>query len=107
MYCALLVFCTVRSLSKIEFHALLFGKRVQRYGLFPNWQNLSATFFQEFAKKEDLGQNNRTNWGKWDNKRADFTPKSTLFHFTFHILHFTACIACNSWFPRQSVLPSG
>ena len=34
--CALLVFCYVRSLSKIEFLALLFGKRVQRYDLFLN-----------------------------------------------------------------------
>ena len=47
---------TVRSLSKIEFRALLFGKRVQRYDLFTNWQNVSATFFQEFAKKTAFGQ---------------------------------------------------
>ena len=43
---------------------------MQRYGLFPNWQNLSATFFQEIAKKTAFGQNNRTNGGKWDNKKG-------------------------------------
>ena len=71
MYCALLVFCYVRSLSKIEFLELRRSgqkktaeasapvasrKRVQRYGKFLNWQNLSPTFFQEIAKKTAFGQ---------------------------------------------------
>ena len=58
---ALLVFCTVRSLSKIEFHALLFGKRVQRYGLFLNWQNNSPTFFRKIEKKDKMGQKEGNN----------------------------------------------
>ena len=100
MYTLLVLYFCSQSVKDLIF-APSFGKRVQRYDLFPNWQNLSATFFQEIAKKTAFGQNNRTNWGKWDNKRAYFTPKSTLLHVTSCISHFTS----HSMHRMQLVVP--
>ena len=34
----------------------VFGKRVQRYGLFLNWQNNSTIFFKKNEKKDKMGQ---------------------------------------------------
>ena len=47
---------SVRSLSKISFLPSSFGKRVQRYDLFPNWQNNSLFFFKKNKKNEQIGQ---------------------------------------------------
>ena len=47
---------SVRSLSKISFLPPSFGKRVQRYDLFPNWQNNSLFFFKKNKKNEQIGQ---------------------------------------------------
>lgn len=52
--------CTSCSQSvKDLFFVLPFGKRVQRYGNFPNWQNISASFFKKNDKKGEIGQKMR------------------------------------------------
>jgi len=48
---------------------LPFGKRVQRYGNFLNWQNISASFFKKNDKKEEIGQKMRKKWTKRNEKR--------------------------------------
>ena len=69
---AALSFSSVRSLSKIEFLELRRSgqkktaeasapvasrKRVQRYGNFLNWQNISGLFLRKMKKKGEKGQN--------------------------------------------------
>ena len=79
--CARCLSCSVRSLSKIEFHAprrsgqkdateaqapAASRKRGQRYANFPNRQNFSATFFRKKRKKDDMGQNGGELEEKWN-----------------------------------------
>jgi hypothetical protein len=41
--------------------ARFFGKRVQRYDLFLNWQNNSTIFFKKNEKKDKMGQKEGNN----------------------------------------------
>ena len=60
--CLVLFAVCQRSSSK----ALRFGKRVQRYDLFPNWQNNSPIFFKKIEKKDKMGQKEGRFEEKWE-----------------------------------------
>ena len=100
---ALLVLYSVRSLSKIEFSAFkkrakkyhrsiaapaASRKRVQRYGLFPNWQNLSATFF----KKNEIRQLSGCPMHQNDLKGNPFRIIWTLKHACSVYEKFLSCL---------------
>ena len=91
---ALLVFCSVRSLSKIEFRAsrrsgqkdatgarapAASRKRVQRYGNFSDWQNFFKTFFHKNGKKGGIGQNHGEKEEKWDKVARQLGLQQLLF----------------------------
>ena len=65
MYALLVLYFCSQSVKDLIF-APSFGKRVQRYDLFPNWQNNSTIFFKKNEKKDKMGQKEGRFEEKWE-----------------------------------------